>query len=290
LSIDRRPASELAARPLRVNRRRAAASAAEADPRIHSRIPHGVSILGGACLVLSVACHRGPASVEVRATFPDSVPLAGVTVTAFPYDPQHLLDSLAAAYPVPKPDFSSLEAELRAFRPPDIPADDPAVRVAAATRDSVRRLADSLRAAGRRAPGYAAAYARFRRLYARLTDRSSAQQRALGGALDSVRTLADRAGRAADSLRSWEAGAYESVDSAAALEVARSGREPVTSTTNAHGWARFALASGTWYLVLRIPDNKNPFVEHVWDVPVTVAGFAVRTVMIDGNARTKWRH
>jgi len=229
-------------------------------------------------------------SVEVRATFAESTPLAGVTITALPYDPQRLLDSLAAADSIPRPDFSDLEIELREFQRPETPDTDPAAQALSATRDSTRRLADSLRGENRRAPGYAAAYARFRRLYSRLTERSAALRGGPQGPLADVRDLAERAGRAADSLRAWEAHAYAGFDSAAAREVARLGREPAAAVTDARGWAEFALPSGTWHLVLRIPDTENPFVEHVWNVPVTVSGFPIRTVLVSANARTAWRH
>jgi len=228
--------------------------------------------------------------VEVRATLADSAPLAGVTITAFPYDPHRLLDSLAAADSIPRPDFSDLEVELREFQRPETPDTDPAVFALSATRDSTRRLADSLRGEDRRAPGYASAYARFRRLYSRLTERAAGLQRSPQGRLADVRALAERAGRAADSLRSWEAHAYAGFDSAAAREVARLGREPAAAVTDAEGWAEFSLPSGTWHLVLRIPDEENPFIEHVWNVPVTVSGFPIRTVMVPANARTEWRH
>jgi hypothetical protein len=250
----------------------------------------GVATTLAACAIGVSACHRGPVLVGVRATFPDSAPLADVTITAFPYDPQRLLDSLAAADSTPRPDFSALEQELMAFQRPETPEADPAAIALSATRDSARRLADSLQHQDRRAPGYAGAYARFRRLYGRLTERAAALQGGLHGPLADVRALAERAGRAADSLRSWEAKAYEGFDSAAAREVARLGREPAADITDAAGWATFSLPPGSWHLMLRIPDTVNPFVEHVWNVPITVSGFPVRTVMLSANARTEWRH
>jgi hypothetical protein len=245
-----------------------------------------VALLGAGVL----ACSGRTVPVDVRATLPDSEPLVGVTITALPYDPQRLLDSLAAADTVPKPDFSALEAELLAFERPAPPADDSNSLAWQATRDSVRRLADSLRGVDRRAAGYGAAYARFRRLYGRLMERSGARDAALRALTADVRDLAERAGRAADSLRRWERGAYAGLDSAAARAVGASGRVPQAAETDAEGWARFDLPSGDWWLVLRLDHPENPFEEYRWDVPATVSGFPIRIPLTRDNARSAWRH
>jgi hypothetical protein len=237
-----------------------------------------------------LACSGRAVPVDVRATLPDSEPLVGVTITALPYDPGRLLDSLAAADTEPTPDYSALEAELLGFQRPAPPEDDSTTRVWRATRDSVRRLADSLRAVDRRAPGYAAAYARFRRLYGRLMERSGARDAALRSLTADVRDLAERAGRAADSLRRWERVAYAGFDSAAARAVAASGRAPTAAETDPEGWARFELTSGDWWLALRVSHPENPFAEYRWDVPVTVAGFPIRIPLTRENAHAAWRH
>jgi hypothetical protein len=238
----------------------------------------------------ALACSGRAVPVDVRASLGDSAPLAEVEIVALPYDPERLLDSLAAAYPVPRPDFSALEAELREFRRPAVVEEDGAVRALEATRDSVRRLADSLRRVDRRAPGYAAAYGRFRQLYRRLMERSGARDVALRSLTADVRNLAERAGRAADSLRAWEREAYAGFDSVAAGAEAAAGRSGVSAHTGGDGWGRLRLPPGAWYLVLAVPDPENAFLEYAWDVSVTVAGFPIRVPLGEDNARRRWRH
>jgi hypothetical protein len=240
--------------------------------------------------LLALACSGRVVPIEVRAELSDSEPLVGVAVTALPYDPQQLLDSLAARDTTPRPDFPGLEGELRSFTRPAPAADDSLDRAWRATQDTTRRLADSLRRLDRHAPGYAAAYGRFRQLYRRLVERSGARDAALRGPTADVRALAERAGRAADSLRAWERSAYAGFDTAAALAVEASGREPVAAETDADGWAHFDLPSGRWWVVLQLRHPENPFLEYTWRVPLTVAGFPVRVPLSGRNASLGWRH
>jgi hypothetical protein len=246
--------------------------------------------LAVAAPLVLVACTDGPVQVQVRATGEGEAALPGVEITALPYDPTRILDSLAALDSLPRPDFTSLEREVRAFEPPAFAKDDPAVVALAATRDSVRRLADSLRAIGRTAPAYGTAYGRFRALYRRLVDRAAARDASLREVTADVRSLAERAGRAADSLRAWEQDAYGGYDSAAALALAASGRTALTATTGPDGWADFELPRGRWWLLLRLPHPENPFLEYRWRVPVVAAGFPFRVPLSSANWQVEWRH
>ena len=235
------------------------------------------------------ACTDAPVPVRIRVTL-DGAPVPGVEVTAFPYHPSRLLDSLAAVHDVPRPDFDSLERVLLAFTiAPPAPEDtvDGNLR---ATRDSVAALADSLRAADRRSRGYPEAYRRFRQLYGRLVQRSAARDAARRGDRDPLRALALRAGRAADSLRAWEHGAYVAFDSAAALEEARVGRPPAAGVTDAEGWVTLALRPGAWWLDARLDHPENPFAEYVWEQAVVAAGLRFRVPLSEHTARLTWRH
>jgi len=245
-----------------------------------------VAPLGAAIL----ACSGRAVSIEVRASLSDSTPLAGVAITAFPYDPEQLLDSLAAADTVPRPDFSALEAELLAFKRPAPVGEDSTDRAWRATQDTARRLADSLRSVDRRSAGYGASYARFRQLYRRLMDRSGARDAHLRSLTADVRSLGERAGRAADSLRAWERTAFAPFDSLSAAAARATGRPPVTAQTDPDGWARFDLPPGGWWLVLRLPHPDNPFVQYAWDVPLVAAGLPFRVALTTRTARLVWRH
>jgi len=235
------------------------------------------------------ACSDAPTPIAVRATL-DGVPVAGLDVTAYPFDPERLLDSLAGAYGEPRPDFSALEAELLAFTPPPPASGDTADAVWRATRDSVAALADSLNGVDRRSQGYREAYRRFRQLYGRLVQRSAAREAARRGDLDPLRDLARQAGRAADSLRAWERAAYAGFDSAAALQVTAGGRRAVLGTTAPDGWLTLDLPRGSWWIEARSKHPENPFAEYVWSVSVVSAGLPFRLGLNTTTARLTWRH
>jgi len=235
------------------------------------------------------ACTDAPIPIAVRVTL-DGAPVAGLEVTALPYAPTRLLDSLAAAYGEPPPDFADLEEELLAFAPPPPAPNDETGRAARATRDSVAALADSLRDADRRAPEYSSAYRRFRQLYGRLVQRSAAREAARRGDLDPVRALALRAGRAADSLRAWERAAYGGLDTATTRAEDSLGRRPVTGVTDAEGWVTLMLAPGSWWLDARLDHPENPFAEYVWERPLVTAGLWFRVPLSERTARMAWRH
>ncbi len=238
-----------------------------------------------------MACGRGPVAVHVVAYLDAARPLSRVEITALPYDAPGLLDSLHRAMPDPPPAFPGLEREMRGFLPSD-PGDlGSAGRAWIATRDSAQRLADSLRSLDRRAPGYGVAYARFRRLYHRLTERSAEREAAYRSVTAEDRSLAAQAGAAADSLRAWERLAYTDFDSLAAAALAASGRDVLRATTDAAGRAGFTLAPGRWWLVLRVPHSENPFLEYRWEVPLVVRGrWPLRVPIFENNVEIRWRH
>jgi hypothetical protein len=235
------------------------------------------------------ACGGAPVPVEARVTVA-GLPVAGLEVTALPYDPIRLLDSLATAHDVPLPEFEALERELLSFTAEPAARDDSIDLGVRATRDSAAALADSLRAVDRRSRGYAEAYQRFRRLYGRLIQRAAGREAARRGVRDPLRALALRAGRAADSLRAWEQDAYAGLDAAVALEEDRAGRGPVAGVTDATGRVTLMLPPGRWWLDARLEDERNPFAEHRWLVPVVTAGLPFRVPLSEATATTVWRH
>lgn len=229
--------------------------------------------------------------MRVRILAPPPSGLVTAEIVALPFDPTALLDSLALAADAPPPAFPALEAEVRAFRAPP-PADlgEAGARWAAA-RDSLARLADSLRGLDREAPGYRAAYGRFRTLYGRLAQLSAARDAALQSITGEVRDLARRAGRAADSLRRWESVAYAAFDSLAARRIRETGREPVRAVPGADGVAALELAEGAWWIALHLPVPDNPFLEREWLVPVVSrAGLPFGVPLAEVNATLRWRH
>ncbi len=154
----------------------------------------------------------------------------------------------------------------------------------ASGRQAVAELGDSLNAAGRGAPGYAAAYARFRAAYNALAreeaDLEARMRRELGG----DRELARRAAAAADSLRRWEQDAFR--DFAALTDPLPA----VRLRTDHDGRIRISLPTGRWWLVARLEDPDNPFLELAWNVPVVVSGFVPIVAPLSGrNVTLRWR-
>ncbi len=242
-----------------------------------------------ALAVLASAACRETQRVEIAAAL-NGAPLVGATVTIAPYNPQRLLDSLAALAPMPRPTFPGLDSALRGFSPgPDSGGASPDLAWQA-TRDSTLALSDSLRQRDNRSPGYREAYQRFRALYERLAERSAGRDAAYRARTAGVRELADRAARAADSLRSWEKTAYEDYPAAAESALARSGRAVRTIVTGTTGHADVELPRGDWWLMLRVPDPENPFLEYRWRVGVRVTPFPVRVPLLPLDAEHVWRH
>ena len=243
-----------------------------------------------ACCALIVGACGARTSLEIRAQL-DGTPLENLHITALPFDPDDLLDSLAAASPTPRPDFGDLEAQLRDFRPTDDSAAKRAASPWLALRDTVTRLADSLNAADRRAPDYSAAYERFRTLYRRLSERTAERDAALRRLNGPDLQLARRAQTAADSLRAWEYDAFQAYPDVARQKVERLGRPAMETTTDSSGVAELALASGAWWIVARWPDPGDPFMEYYWNVPVHVNGWLPAAVPLHRTtAVRRWRH
>jgi hypothetical protein len=237
------------------------------------------------------ACGGGASPVTVQAVLEVAGSLAQLEITALPFDPDHILDSLRAEAPTAQPSFPGLEEELAAYRSPE---DD---RLAEATRpwlalyDTVARLADSLNLMDRRSPTYARIYQRFREQYARLQRRAAERDRALEELRGEDVALARRAQAAADSLRAWERQAYQGYAQAAGAALAASGRTVTAETTAADGGAHFALAPGRWWVVARWPDPENPFHEYYWNVAVTTTGWLpLRVPLFSRNTQRRWRH
>jgi len=239
--------------------------------------------------MLQTGCD-GNADVVINAAWDASTPIAELTITALPFDPDHIIDSLEAQAESERPDFSDLEVEMLDYEPLEDDRFEEASRPWLALRDTVQHLADSLNAIDRSAPGYATQYTRFRQLYTRLAQRAAERDDALRRLGGDQMDLARRAATAAESLRTWEYGVYADYAEIAGSEVLRSGREAAEATTDGNGEAHFNLAPGRWWLVARYADPENPFMEYHWNVRLTVSMLPVRLPMTLGNSERRWRH
>lgn len=263
--------------------------------RARTALPHAIVALlrasWPAVAALVLAACRQDARINVAAAWSDDRPIAELEILALPFNPDRVLDSLATAAPTPPPVFAELVQEMRTYT---IPADDPYAelnRPWLALRDSVAALSDSLMAMERSTPAYAAGYARFRVLYARLADLAAARDRALREVNGERVALARRAAAAADSLRAWEYTAYAAYPEAAAEAVIASGRDVVEGVTDRDGMVLLVLDPGRWWLVATWPDETNPFMEYYWNVPVTVTRvIPLRLPLTPELAVRRWRH
>jgi hypothetical protein len=237
------------------------------------------------------ACSSSATHLEISAFHEGGTPLAGIEITALPFDAEHLLDSLTRRSNAPKPAFAELEAAIATYRRPDASELHEIGTAWRATRDSVARLADSLGNVSPDSPGYGAAYERLRQQYRRLAQRAVERDAAFRDQIGEDRNLALWATAAADSLRAWERSAYADFPNLADSAIARSGRTPVTGETDEQGRLELELHPGEWWIVTRLPDRENPFIERYWNVAVVVTSFGpARLPLYERNSSERWRH
>ncbi len=236
------------------------------------------------------ACEQNT-RIVVAATWESGEPIPDLPLTALPFNPDLLLDSLTGLATEPAPTFPGLEAEMRAYERPDPDPYQEVNRPWLALRDTVAALSDSLMQRERTDPGYAADYDRFRQLYARLAQRAAERDRALRDVHGVQVAFARRVALAADSLRSWEYQAYAAYPEVAAAAVVHSGRTVVEGTTDPNGGLVLEVEPGRWWLVGRTADPDNPFMEYYWNVPVTATRVVPVRLPVSTRAATwRWRH
>ena len=224
-----------------------------------------------AALLLAVlaACEKPhPLAVRVSIPGPDSVetPVTGVGLVALPYDRDSVLRSLERGARTPRPSTAAIESLFAAFRGPFAAYSSATIRLGH-VRDSLATAKASLDSLPRDAPAYAQHYA----VFGRLTDSlRAAQARADQArvALDQERRrFSDRGDSLRLRMRQWEDSTYQGYDSLVQALARRVGREPVTDTTGADGWAHLTLRPGRWWIYARSWDATDPNAEWYWNVP-----------------------
>jgi hypothetical protein len=253
--------------------------------------PRRVRILAVVAAALGTGACEQNTRILVDVTWESGEPIPDLPLTALPFNPDLLLDSLTGLATDPAPTFPVLEAEMRTYERPDPDPYQEVNRPWLALRDTVAALSDSLMHRERTDPGYAADYDRFRQLYARLAERAAERDRALRAVNGDQVALARRAALAADSLRSWEYQVYGAYPELAAAAVVHSGRTVIEGTTDPDGRVVLEVEPGRWWLVGRAADPDNPFMEYYWNVPVTATRVVpVRLPVSTRNATWRWRH
>jgi hypothetical protein len=219
------------------------------------------------------ACEKPrPLAVRVSIPGPDSLetPVTGVGLVALPYDRDSVLRSLEQRARTPRPPTATIESLFAAFRGPFAAYSTATIRLGH-LKDSLAAAKASLDSLPRDAPAYAQHYATTNRLSDSVR---SAQTRA-----DQARVALDRERRSfserGDSLRlkmrQWEDSTYQGYDSLVQALARRVGREPITDTTGADGWAHLTLRPGQWWIYARSWDATDPNSEWYWNVPAPAA-------------------
>ncbi len=253
-------------------------------------IPRRRALLAAGFFVALTACSGDESTVSVRAQLHEE-PVSGLIVRAYPFDPDRILDSLAALAAEQRPSFPELERELAEYEP----ASDTRLREAStpwlALRDTVAALSDSLNRMDRRSPAYGRMYERFRSLYARLAQRAAERDAALREVNGDHVDLARRAQAAAESLRVWEHDAYASYTEVAQTALQASGYSVLEAPTGQAGEAELELPRGEWWLIARWTDPHNPFQEYYWNVRLRSTGWLpLHVPLMGGNSLRRWRH
>jgi hypothetical protein len=70
-------------------------------------------------------------------------------------------------------------------------------------------------------------------------------------------------------MRQWEDSTYQGWDSIVRGIALRTGREPVTDTTGADGWAQLKVLPGDWWIYAQSWDAGDPNATWYWNVPIT---------------------
>lgn len=229
------------------------------------------ALTAAALLVGLAACER-PRTIAVRVSIPapDTIetPVTGVGLVALPYDRDSVLRELEGRARTPRPPTAPLESLFARFRGPFTAYTDATFRLGK-LRDSLSAAQRELDSLPRDAPAYAQHYA----VYGRLSDSLGAAQKRAERArveLDRARReFVDRSDSLRAGMRQWEDSTYRGYDSLVQGLARRAGREPVTDTTGADGWAHVTLSPGRWWIYARSWDATDPNAEWYWNLPVT---------------------
>lgn len=244
-----------------------------------------------AAFVFSSGCSPRAGDVAVRIALERHAIPPELPVMALPYDPQQILDSLALASDLSRPEFPGLDTVLAEYqrRVPEGVAQ--LYQDWTTARSTVHAISDTLRNLDREAPGYDAVYDRFRGRYEALARQEAELERAMRDESAEDRDLALAAAAAADTLREWESAVYADYDVIAAGRLALSGRNEVALLTEGVGNVAVRLEPGEWWLVARLPHPENPFREYFWNVPLRVDGLTpLQIPLSDRNVTLRWRH
>ena len=216
-----------------------------------------------------LACEQ-PHDIAVRVSIPgpDSMetPVTGIGLVALPYDRDSVLSRLRAQARIPHPDTTTLDSLYAEFRGPFTGYSSATFRLGK-LRDSLSMAQRELDSLGRDTPRYSVLYAQFGRLSDSIGP-AEARAKAARAALDKARsTFVEKSESLRAAVRQWEDSTYRGYDSI--VHALSRGREAVTDTTGADGWAHLRIKPGRWWIYARSWDATDPNSEWYWNVPAS---------------------
>lgn len=208
--------------------------------------------------------------ISVRVSIPDpasvETPAAGVGVVALPYDRDSVLTSLEARARTPRPHTATLDSMFGRFRGP-FTAYTAISYAESELRDSLRLLQSRLDSLASSSPEHSRLSAQRRRMSDSLTRTSQRAQRARA-VLDRARAdFVTRSESLRTAVRLWEDSTYRGWESIVESLARARGRQPITDTTDATGWAQFTLTPGTWWIYAQAWDTSDPNSQWYWNLP-----------------------
>jgi hypothetical protein len=216
-----------------------------------------------------VGCER-PRAVAIRISIPGpdtlETPVTGVGVVALPYDRDSVLRELDRRSRSPRPPTAPLESLFAQFRGPFTAYSAATFRLGK-LRDSLGSAQRQLDSLPRDAPAYGQLYAVFTRLSDSLAPARTRAERARTELDRARRDFVSRSDTLRALMRQWEDSTYKGYDSLVQELARHAGREPVTDTTGADGWAHLTLAPGRWWVYARSWDATDPNAEWYWNLP-----------------------
>jgi hypothetical protein len=228
-----------------------------------------------ALLALVVAVLAGcdtKRTVAVRVSIPDAdsmeTPAAGVGIVALPYDRDSVLASLRARAHTPRPDTVELDSLFARFRGP-FTRYTRLSYTASRLRDSLEVLRRALDSLPSSSPQHHTLTARVRRMADSLAAAERSVERSRRDLDRARREFVNRSESLRARVRQWEDSTYRGWDSIVQTLTRGPGRQPVTDTTGATGWAEFTLVPGAWWLHAQAWDTGDPNAVWYWNIPLT---------------------
>lgn len=207
-------------------------------------------------------------------------PVAGVLVSALPYDRDSLIASMEQRAPGARPHTAALDSLFRAFQAPFVAFSRAAWRLEHATR-RLDSLTTARRGAGGGSPAATELDHRIQALedtLGRLKTERDAARKGLSAARD---TLWPRMGTLRAEVKAWESSTYAGYDTLVRTLSIDKMRQLVADTTDARGRATVNVPTGRWWIHTRVPDPQDPNAEWYWNVPV--ASDTVRLTPVTGR-------